>query len=173
MSVLNPPTQGVFKIPVEEKFVYYYAQSQLLCVRDKLHVPDRRNGFRKFMLPHVTMQMGGAKENNLEFMARATLGSYQRFCGVQYRNAPNCGKHVFFCTNHLVDCRSEAPVSKLFSWLEFLYSHDRIMPRIILIQNWVRSRIIERKKRLHFLAILLTKQRSLHADVVCLIAAHL
>lgn len=171
----NDITTGVFKIPVDNEFLYYYVQSKLVNIRNKLYVPCNAYFERSSENLHSAMlsMYRDGRENSLLLIPNRIMGSYKGVAGIDGVNEP-LRYRAFFNQTPFVHVATEGPLLKMGAWHDFIFNQDHITPRIVRIQSWVRCKIQEwKKKRLHLLAILLTKQKTLPADVVSLIASHL
>lgn len=194
----NFPKSGVFKIPVEEDFVYYYAQSSLVSHNNELYCPEKFENIDSvaFMCKVTKMIYCENKTPDLVFM---------RFCGHErckkvrvmiIRNI--AGGVAYFRQHHLIDRYVIEPPNvndnmyydifyqgtlsieerrRFVShhiWSRFILNQDHITIRIIRIQRFLRSMtLLKRQRRLHLLAIFTFGNNELNMDVTDLIGSML
>lgn len=161
---------GVFKIPVAEDFIYYYAQSSLVCYDGKLYSPEKFQFVDSTAFIREAMLAWYSENRNPQLKFSIYCGHEQcrNVHAIVIRRVNGEGRAVYN-QNHLIDYHVIHPPNNPHIWARFLLNQDQITVRIIRIQQFVRSTLLRRKQRLHLLAVIAVNNK-LNTDVISLIA---
>lgn len=167
---------GVFKIRVDDDFLFYYRQSSLVYIMGKLY--SIFNGGNptpgKVVIERVLQRV--FHEHVIGFHKETTSKPcpYPTFLILGECNGEGT---LYLTLNHIMNpfdffppALSDTGLDDFIYWLGFVLNRDTIVKRILRIQRWIRSRMI-RKKCLHLLAVLVVYQSNLCDDVVSIIAS--
>lgn len=171
---------GVFKIPVGDKFIFYYAQSSLVFAYGKLFVPLKLYSInsaafiRKVMLSWyhnkegITLNMIPPSSLEIRCFKEGVFGVV---------DVQNRGARAYFKQNHLIDGLCDCPrdvlpqSGRIRDWQIYILRKELLTEKIVIIQTWVRSLL--RKKRLNLLALFATDNHVLNLDIIDTIAYYM